>query len=104
MRGEPGDDVEGQVAALELRVGVEHHGNIDRVGDGAEIALDLGILQREIRFENGENAGRSEPLVVPRLGDGIRSRGRGNAGDDRHAAAAASSVAATTAERCSRSR
>jgi hypothetical protein len=86
MRREAGDDVEGEVAALELRVGVEHHGNVDGVGNGAEVAFDLGVLEGEISFEDGEDAGGAEALIVLRLGDGVGRRGRGNAGDNRHAA------------------
>jgi hypothetical protein len=40
VRGETLDDVERQVRALELRIGVDHDGNIDRIGNGAEIGLD----------------------------------------------------------------
>ncbi len=86
MRREAGDDVEGEVAALELRVGVEHHGNVDGVGDGAEVAFDLGVLEREIGFEDGEDAGGAEALIMLRLGDRVRRRGRGDAGHHRHAA------------------
>ena len=105
MLGEPRDHVEGQVGALELRVGVEHDRNVDRVGDGAEVAFDLRVLEREIRFEDGEDAVGAEPLIGPRLRDRIGGGGRGDAGDDRHAARARPrSSAATTAARCSRSR
>jgi hypothetical protein len=39
-----------------MRIGVEHDRNVDGVRDRAEIALDLRVPEREIGFENGENA------------------------------------------------
>ena len=88
MRGcvdELGDRVERKVAALELRIGVEHDRNIDRVGDGAEVGLDLRVLEREIGFQDGEDAVGAEPLIVLRLRHRVGGGGRGNAGDHRHA-------------------
>ena len=67
--GEPRDDVEGKVAALELRIGVEHHRNVDRVGDGAEVGFDLRILEWKIGFEDGEDAVGAERLIVHGLCD-----------------------------------
>ena len=46
-----------------LRIGVEHDRNIDGVGDGAEIGFDLRVLEREVGFEDGEDAVGAEPLV-----------------------------------------
>jgi hypothetical protein len=56
MRREPGDDVERQVRALKLWIGVDHHGDIDRVRDSAEIGFDLRIAEREISFQDRQNA------------------------------------------------
>ena len=88
MRGcsdEPRDHVERQVAALELRIGVEHHRNVDRVGDGAEVGFDLRVLEREIGFENGEDAVGAELLVALGLLDRVGGGGRRDARDHRHA-------------------
>ena len=62
--------IERQVRALELRIGVDHDGNIDRIGDGAEIAFDLRVAEREIRFQDRENAVGAEFLI----GLGLRHR------------------------------
>ena len=74
MLREARDHVERKVAALELRIGVEHDRNVDRVGDGAEIGFDLRVLEREIGFENGEDAVGAELLVRLRLFDRVRGR------------------------------
>ncbi len=85
MRGQPRDDIERQVRALELRIGIDHDGNIDGIGNGTEIALDLRVADREIRFEDRENTIGADLLAGPRLLHRIRRRSRGNAGDHRHA-------------------
>ena len=85
MRGEPRDNVKRQIAALEIRIGIEHHRDIDGVGDGAEVGLDLRVFQREIGFENGEDAVGAESLIALRLFDRVGGRCRGDAGDHRHA-------------------
>ena len=104
MRGEPRDHIERQVGALELRVGVDHDGNVDGIRDGAEIGFDLRIRQREIGFEDGEDAVGAELLIGLRLRDRIRRRGRGDAGDDGHALLRGLDRGRTTAARCSLSR
>ena len=86
MLGKPGDHIERQFAALKIRIGVEDDRQIDRVRDGAEIALDLGIPQRKIGFEDGENAGGAAFGVSLRLGDRISDAGGTDARHDRHAA------------------
>ena len=93
-----------KVAALELRIGIKHDRNVDRIGDGAEVSLDLRILEREIGFEDGEDAVGAEVLIVPRLRHRVGGGGRGNAGDYRHALSRASMVVCTTVARCSLSR
>jgi hypothetical protein len=86
MGRQPRDDVERQVRALELRIGVDHHGDIDRIGDGAKIGFDLGIPEREIRFHDCENAVGAELLIGLGLLDCVHRRGRRDAGNHRHAA------------------
>ena len=56
------------------------------VGDGAEIRFDLCFRQREIGFEDGEDAVGAELLVVARLRHRVRGRRRRDARDHRHAA------------------
>ena len=85
MLREPRDHVEREIAALELRIGVEHDRNVDRVGDGAKVGFDLRVLEREVGFEDGEDAVGAELLVDLRLLDGVGGRGRGDARDHRHA-------------------
>ena len=49
MLAEPRDRVEREVAALELRIGVEHDGNVDGVRDGAACATDCtGLIWAEL--------------------------------------------------------
>ena len=84
--GEPRDHIERQIGALELRIGVDHDGNVDRVGNGAEIGFDLRIGEREIGFQDRENAVGAELLIGLRLRHRVRRRGRGDAGDHGHAA------------------
>ena len=86
MGREPRDDVEREIRALELRIGVDHHGNIDRVRDGAKIGFDLAVTERKIRFQDRQNAVGAELLAGFGLGHRIRRRGRGDAGVHRHAA------------------
>ena len=86
MLAQARDDVEREIGALELRIGIEDDRNIDGVGDGAEIAFDLRLGEREIGFENGENAAGAEFLVTPRLVDRVPRRGGRDAGHHRHAA------------------
>ena len=86
MACEPLDHVERQIRALELRIGVDHDGNIDRIRDRAEIGFDAGVGNRKIGFHDRQNAVGAELLIRPRLRHRIRRRGRGNAGDHGHAA------------------
>ncbi len=86
MGGEARDDVERQVRTLELRIGVDHHGNVDGVGDGAEIGFDLRVGEREIRFQDREDAVGAELFIGLCLRHRVRGRGRGDAGHHRHAA------------------
>jgi hypothetical protein len=79
------DHIQREIAALEIRVGVEHDRNVDRVRNRAEVSLDLSILQREIRFEDREDAGRAHRLVIARLRHRVAGRRRRDAGDHRHA-------------------
>ena len=68
-----------------MRIGVDDDGNIDRVGDGAKIGFDLRVAEREIRFQDRQDAVGAELLVGLRLRDRIESRGRGDTGDHGHA-------------------
>jgi hypothetical protein len=85
MRRETRDHIERQVGALKLRIGVDHHGNIDGIGNGPKIGFDLRVAERKIGFENGKDAVGAELLIGSRLRDRIRCRGRGDAGDHGHA-------------------
>ena len=104
MLGEARDHVEAEVAALELRIGVERDRQIDRIGDGAEILFDLRILEREIGFEDGKDAVDAELLIMPRLLDRIGVEVAPTPAITGTRRAAASTVAATIAARCSRLR
>ncbi len=84
MRRETRNHIQRQIGALELRIGVDHHGNIDRVRDGAKVRFDLRIAKREIRFQDGEDAVGTHLLIGPRLRHRIQRRGRDDAGDHRH--------------------
>ena len=85
MFGEPCDDVEGEIGALKLRIGVDHHGNVDRVRDGAKVGFDLRVVDREIRLHDRQDAVGAKLLVSLRLRHRIRGRCRSDAGDHRHA-------------------
>ena len=74
MLAEPRDHVEREVGTLELGVGIEHDGNLDRVGDRAEIAFDCCVRQREIGFKDGEDTVGSQALTSLRLCDRIGGR------------------------------
>jgi hypothetical protein len=87
MGRKPRDAVKRKVGALELRIGVDHDGNVDRIRDAAKIGFDLRIGQRKICFQNRQNAIGAELLVRFRLRHRIRRRGRGDAGDHGNAAA-----------------
>ena len=86
MRCEPRDAIEREIRTLELRIGIDHDGNIDRIRNGAKIGFDLRIGQRKIRLQDRQNAVGAEFLIRLRLRHRIQRRGRGNAGHDRHAA------------------
>jgi hypothetical protein len=68
------DHVERKIAALELWIGIEHKGNVDGIGNAAEIGFDLSILQRKIGFQYRQNAVRTKGLICFRLLNGF---GRG---------------------------
>ena len=85
MLGQTRDNVEREIAALKLRIGVKHDRNVDRVGDGAKVGFDLRILEREVGFENCENAVDAEFLAGLRLFDCIGGHGRRDTCDHRHA-------------------
>jgi hypothetical protein len=82
---EPRDHIERQVGALELRVGVDHDGNVDGVGNGAEVRFDLCIGNRKVRLHDRQNAVGSEFLMRSCLRHRVRCRRRGDAGDHGHA-------------------
>jgi hypothetical protein len=84
MLCEPADDIETEIGALELRIGVDDDGNGDRVGDGAKIAFDLRIGKREISLENGQDAIGAELLIGSGLRHRVIGRCRGNAGHHRY--------------------
>src|SRR5262245_22924208 len=84
MLRETRDYIERKVAALELWIGIEHNGNINRVSYCAKIGFDLRILERKESFEDRQNAVGTELLVGLRLFDRVRGRGRYDAGDHRH--------------------
>src|SRR5438270_14101771 len=50
MRGEPGYTIEREVRALELRIGVDLEGNINRIGKGAKIGFEPRVPKRKIGF------------------------------------------------------
>ena len=56
MLCEPRNHIQREVRSLELRVGVHHHGNVDRIGNGAEIGFDLPVLERKIGFQDRKDA------------------------------------------------
>ncbi len=86
MRCQPRDHVEGEIAPLEIRIGVEHHRNVDGIGNGAEVGLDLRVFEREIGFENGKDAvGAKAVDSVLACSTASAVDGRGNAGNHRHA-------------------
>jgi hypothetical protein len=43
MLGEACDNVEGEITALKLWIGVEHDRHVDSIGDREEIAFDLRV-------------------------------------------------------------
>ena len=86
MRGEPLDHIQREVGALELRIGIDHDGNVDGIRDGAEVGFDLRVADREIRLHDRENAIGAEFLMRPCLRHRVRRRGRCDAGNDRHPA------------------
>ena len=63
MGREPRDHVKREIGALELRVGVDHDGNVNGVGNGAEVRFDLRVGDREIRLHDRENAVGAELLM-----------------------------------------
>ena len=69
-----------------MRIGVDDDRNVDRIGNRAEIGLDAGIGQREIRFEDRKDAVGAEFLIGLGLRHRIRRRCRDDAGDHGHAA------------------
>ena len=72
MGREPRDHIQRQVRTLELRVSIDHHGNIDGVGDSAEIGFDLRVGDRKVRLQNCEDAVGTELLICLRLRHGVR--------------------------------
>ena len=100
MLAQARDHVEREIGALELRIGIEDDRHIDRIGDGAEIAFDLRLGEREIGFENGENAGGAELLVAPRLVTASPVAVAATPATTGTRPAAASMVARTTSMRC----
>ncbi len=86
MGREPGDHIEREIRALELRVGVDHDGNVDGVGDGAEVGFDLRIGDRKVRLHDRENAVGAKFLMRLCLRHCVRCRCRGDAGNHGHAA------------------
>ncbi|MEY9234755.1 hypothetical protein ABIF78_007078 [Bradyrhizobium japonicum] len=86
MFSEARDDVEREIGALELRIGVDDDGDVDGIRDAAEVGFDLGIGEREVRLQDRQNPVGAEPLVGLRLRHCIRRRGGGDAGHNRHTA------------------
>lgn len=103
MTGEPFNDVEG-VAALEIRIGVEHHWDIDGVGNRPKVSLDLRILEREVSFTDGKDALGPEPFVAPGLGDRIGVEADATPAITGTRLSVASIVVRTTLSRCPRAR
>jgi hypothetical protein len=83
---------------------VKHHRHVDGVGDGAKIGLDLRILEREIGFKDGEDAGSAEALVVRACATASAVAVAATPATTGTRPAAASIVVRTTAVRCSLSR
>ena len=86
MRREPLDHIQRQVRALELRIGVDHDGDIDRIGNGTEVGFDLRLGERKIGFEDRQDTVGAALLIGFCLHDCVRGRCRGDAGNDGHAA------------------
>jgi len=55
MFTEPRDDIERQVGALKLRIGVEDNRKSDGVRYSVEVGLDLRCHQRKVGFKNRKN-------------------------------------------------
>jgi hypothetical protein len=86
MISEPRNHIQREIRALELGIGVDHHGNVDRVRDAAEVGFDLRVGERKIRFEDREDAVGAEFLIGAGLRDRIGRRGGDHAGDHGHTA------------------
>ena len=85
-RGEPLDRRERQIAALELRVGVEHDRTGDRLRDRREIGDHAVLGDREIGLEDREDPGAPHALELGRLAHRVPCRGRRHPGHHRHPA------------------
>ena len=75
-----------KIRTLKIRIGVEHRRQLGGVRNGSEIRNHRRIIQREIGFQNGEDAIRPHRRVIARLAFRIHNRGRRNAGHHRHTA------------------
>ena len=102
--GEPLDRRERQVAALELRVRVQHDSAVDGIGDGAEVGHHAIVRHREVGLEDREDAGAAEPAPFERLAHRIRGGRRGDAGGHRHAAGRRLHLTSTMRRFCSNER
>ena len=86
MGREPRNDLDRQIRALKIWIGIDHDGNVDGVGDRAKISFHLSVLQREIRFQDREDAVGSELLIFLGLNHRIGCRCRGDTCHNRYAA------------------
>ena len=83
---QPVYDGQAQVRSLKVRVGIEHNGNRDRLGDRLEIGEYTLIGDREVGIENCEDAAAAQTLELPCLGNGVSDRGRSHARNDGNSA------------------
>ncbi len=83
---QPVYDGQAQVRSLKVRVGIEHNGNRNRLGDCLEIGEYTLIGDREVGIENGEDAAAAQILEFPCLGNSVSDRGRCHPRNDGNAA------------------
>ena len=104
MRRKPCDAIKRKIRALELRIGVDHDGNIDRIRDAPEIGFHLRVGKRKVRFQNRQNAVGTELLIRDRLRQASDVEVEATPATTGTRPPAASIVACTTRERCELSR
>ena len=83
---QPFDNIDGQMAALEVRIGINNDRQVGAVCNRAEIHFRFLIAEREIGFKDREDAIGAGAPVGDRLFDGVRSGCAGDTSDDRRSA------------------